>query len=248
MGMFIFTTPLFASVASIATNGIKAGMNFLSFIPSASLLCKEPQMGQNKVDLGERGYVGTLLPLMIASVVVGGCAINAYVDPTLPKVSYSDIAPKMDRGALYLSVEFLTHGKPNPKATEHIFAKIKKVLLASQLYSTVSSVRETSMDSLMVVMNNIGDTAKAGGEGAVTGLTLGLAGSLVTDEYLFSATYVPFSKEPVKREYRHAIHTTIGVREGPPGLQPMSLDDAVDKLVEDLVLSLLRDLRKGEVL
>jgi len=190
----------------------------------------------------------TPLLLLIASVVVGGCAINAYVDPTLPKVSYSDIAPKIDRGALYLSVEFVTHGKPNPKATELISEKIKKVLLASQLYSTVSSVRETSMDSLVVVMNNIGDTAKAGAQGAVTGLTLGLAGSFVTDEYIFSATYVSRRKEPVKREYRHAIHTTIGAGEGPPGLQPMSLDGALDKLVEDLVLSLLRDLRKGEYL
>lgn len=203
-------------------------------------------MGRNKADLGKTGYPGTSLLLMIASIVVGGCAMNAYVDPTLPKVSYSDIAPKINRGVLYLSVEFVTHGKPNPKATEHVSEKIKKVLLASQWYSAVSSVREASMDSLVVVMNNIGDTAKAGEEGAVTGLTLGLAGSLVTDEYIFSATYVPLRKEPVRREYRHAIHTTIGVREGPPGLQPMSLDDAVDKLVEDLVLNLLRDLRKGE--
>ena len=203
-------------------------------------------MRRNKADLGERGYVGKLLLLMIASVVVGGCAVNAYMDPTLPKVSYSDIAPKINRGTLYLSVEFLTHGKPNPRATEQVSEKIKKVPLASQWYSAVSSVPETSMDRLVVVMNNIGDTAKAGGEGAVTGLTLGLAGSLVTDEYIFSATFVPLGKESVKREYRHAIHTTIGAREGPPGLQPMSLEAAIDKLVEDLVLSLLRDLRKGE--
>jgi hypothetical protein len=203
-------------------------------------------MGRNKLDLGEPGNVGKLLLLTIAIVVVGGCAMNAYMDPTLPKVSYSDIAPKINRGALYLSVEFLTHGKPNPRATEQVSEKIKKVLLASQWYSAVSSVRETSMDSLVVVMDNIGDSAKAGGEGAVTGLTLGLAGSLVTDEYIFSATFVPLGKESVRREYRHAIHTTIGVREGPPGLQPMSLEAAIDKLVEDLVLSLLRDLSKGE--
>jgi len=246
MGIFTLTTPLFASVASIATNEIKAGMNFLSFIRSASSHRKELQMGRNKVGLGERGYVGTLLLLMIASIVVSGCAVTSYIDPTLPRVSYSDITPKTDRGALYLSVEFVTQGKPNPKATEQIFEKIKKVLLASQLYSAVSPVRETSMDSLTVVMHNIGDTAKAGREGALTGLTLGLAGSLVTDEYVFIATYVPVGKEPVKREYRHAIHTTIGAKDGPPGLQPMSMDDAVDKLVEDLVLSLLRDLRKGE--
>lgn len=196
----------------------------------------------------DRG-VRRVLVLVAASVVSTGCVVKAYVDPTLPKVAYSDIAPKINRRPLHLSAEFLTHGKPNPRATELAFEKIQKVLLASQLFSTVSTGRrETSVDYLAVVMHNIGDTAKAGRQGAITGLTFGLAGSLVTDEYVFTATYVPVGKEPVKREYRHAIHTTVGAKDGPPGLQPMSLDEAFDKLIENLVLNLLQDLRHGEQL
>ena len=49
------------------------------------------------------------------------------------------------------------------------------------------------------------------------------------------------------KTYRHAIHSTIGNAEGPPGLvAEESLRAAFDKVVEGLVLNLLLDLQKEE--
>lgn len=83
-------------------------------------------------------------------------------------------------------------------------------------------------------------------KGIGTGLTLGLVGSTVTDGYVFTATFTPLGKVSVTKEYRHAIHTTIGAKSGPPGLQPMSPQEAFDHVLEELILRLLLDLRLGE--
>ena len=49
--------------------------------------------------------------------------------------------------------------------------------------------------------------------------------------------------------YRHAIHSTVGNAEGPPGLVPEeSIRAAFDKVVEGLVLNMLLDLQKEEQL
>ena len=51
-----------------------------------------------------------------------------------------------------------------------------------------------------------------------TGLTFGLVGNMVTDGYVYEATFnAGESKPPVKLTYRHALHTTIGNASGPPG-------------------------------
>ncbi len=48
--------------------------------------------------------------------------------------------------------------------------------------------------------------------------------------------------------YHHAIHSTIGNAPGPTGIEPMSVGDAFNKVVEGLVLNLLLDLQKEELL
>jgi len=191
------------------------------------------------------------IPLALSFAVValsmGGClSVKSYVDPALPKVAYADFQPKVTRPPVHLTLEFQTQGKPNPKATAQIRERVSTVLMASQLFSSVVSESRDNMDRLAIVMNNVGDLGSAVGKGIGTGLTFGLAGSMVTDGYVFVATYTPVGKLPVQKEYRHAIHTAIGVKAGPEGLTPMTVQQAVDKVVEELVLLLLRDLRYGE--
>jgi hypothetical protein len=46
--------------------------------------------------------------------------------------------------------------------------------------------------------------------------------------------------------YYHALHSTIGNAEGPKGLTPMKVQEAFDKLLEELMLNLILDLQKEE--
>jgi len=191
---------------------------------------------------------GRLFLVCLVGVTLSGCfaVTRSYVDPGLPKASYSDLRPRADPQPLYLTVEFLTHEKPNPQGSALVFEKARKILLASRLFSSVASAAGERSDHLAIVMQNVGDTAEAGRRGAVTGLTFGLAGSLVTDGYVVTATYTRVGKESqFRKDYVHAIHSSVGLQKGPEGLPPMSLSEAFDKVVEDLVLNVLRDLQQG---
>lgn len=77
----------------------------------------------------------------------------------------------------------------------------------------------------------------------------GAAGSMVTDAYVFTATFRPVGKPAVTKVYRHALHSTVGNAEGPSYLvAEASPQGAFDKVVEGLVLNLLLDLQKEEQL
>ncbi len=79
-------------------------------------------------------------------------------------------------------------------------------------------------------------------KGFVAGLTFGLAGSVVTDRYIMTATYKENGAATFSGEYKHALHTVIGVEDAPlEGVKPTSLRDAPAKLVEDLIFNFVRD-------
>src|SRR5204863_6648256 len=109
------------------------------------------------------------------------------------------------------------------------------------LFSSVVSAGGENADQLNINMNNVGDIGAAVGKGIGTGLTLGLAGSMVTDGYDFTATFQRPGVAPVKKQYKHALHTTIGNKSGPEGLTPMTPTEAFDQVVKELVMKLLKD-------
>jgi len=119
-----------------------------------------------------------------------GClAVNSYVDPTLPKATAATLVARDAPAPLSLHVEFLTQGKPNVNVTRDLYNRISEVLRSSGLFSEVRSSSADNIDRLYVVMNNVGDRGGAAAKGVGTGLTFGLVGSMVTDGYLFTATY-----------------------------------------------------------
>jgi hypothetical protein len=195
-----------------------------------------------------------LLTLLLAGTTVGlvltGCIAirNHYVDPVLPKRSYSDLQPKSEPRPLYLVVEFQTFDKTNPRATPVVQEKVSKILHASKVFSTVAYATSESMDRLNIVMNNFGDKGEAVAKGVGTGLTLGMVGSMVTDHYSLNATFQAVGKEPVQKVYRHALHSTIGITTGPEGLTSMPAREAFDNIIQDLILNLLYDLQKESYL
>jgi hypothetical protein len=191
--------------------------------------------------------VGGVVALMAAAT---GClSVKSYVDPQLPRVGYADLLARRDPRPVVLTVAFHLNGEPatGPAATAR--DAVRAVVDRSKLFPSVLDSATDDVDRLEIVLDNIGDMGEAAGKGALTGLTFGAAGSMVTDGYVFTATFRPVGKPAVTRVYRHAIHSTIGNTDGPPGLvAEESPRAAFDKVVEGLMLNLLLDLQKEEQL
>jgi hypothetical protein len=102
---------------------------------------------------------------------------------------------------------------------------------------------DTSLGTLAVQMDNVGDLGKAVGKGFVTGLTLGLVGSTVTDGYVMKSSYSANDGRKSEHEYQHAIHSLIGAGSTPEGVETMSPMEAAIRVVEDLIAQMLRDLK-----
>ena len=173
-----------------------------------------------------------------------GCT-KAYVDPNLPRVSYSELEQVQKPPSLKVSFQFQTNGKYNKAATKQVSTLVVKTLKDSKLFASVDLVKKPEKSNLDIVMNNVGDTSSAVRKGVATGCTLGIAGSQVTDGYVFTSTYLAPDKEPVILQYEHAIHTTIGAKKGPEGLKPVTLKKAIEDVTEQLVLNTLKDLQAG---
>ena len=191
--------------------------------------------------------VGLMVPFVMSLTI--GCSIKSYVDPQLPKVGYADLLARPNPQAVALAVEFHRNGKPATFGGSTAKEAVRTVVEKSKLFSVVNDKTTGDVDRLEIVLDNVADIGDAAGQGARTGATFGAVGSKVTDGYVFTATFRRVGKDSVTKVYRHAIHSTIGNAEGPPGLVPEeSVRAAFDKVVEGLVLNLLLDLQKEEQL
>ena len=190
----------------------------------------------------------TPIVLAVVGLVAGGClSVRSYVDPQLPKVGYDNLLARPNPKPVALTVAFHRNGEPATLGGSTAKSSVRTVIERSRLFSTVSEQPAADTDRLDIVLDNVADKGDAAGKGAITGLTFGAKGSQVTDRYVLTATFRPVGKDPVTKVYRHAIHSTIGNADGPPGLTPEpGIRAAFDKVVEGLVLNLLLDLQREE--
>jgi len=182
--------------------------------------------------------------LLAAALFTGiGCiSPKSYVDPALPKVEASTIN-RSDPKELALDVQFFRHGDRLPKGDNQVRDQVRLHLLASGAVKTILAAPDPAKMILKVQLDNVGDVGSAAAKGFGTGLTFGLVGSMVTDGYTFTATLERPGLPPIQKIYKHAIHTTIGNKKGPEGLEPLDMHTAFSRVVEGLVLNLVKDLQ-----
>lgn len=181
--------------------------------------------------------------VITASVLMTGCiSVKQYVDPTLPKVAYTDLKPVETKQTVQLFLEFQTNGATNASVTDKVRPMVLATMKKSELFADVVVAPASSERKLFITINNLADTKDAAAKGFGTGLTLGLAGSMVTDNFVMNATYVAPGQPEVKHTYRHAIHSTIGNADGPAGLTPVPKGQAAPIMLDGLMLNLLRDM------
>ena len=179
----------------------------------------------------------------MAAFSLSGClSMTSYVDPALGELGAADKVQVTDKRPVQFIFAFQTNGAANSNGTNILSKSATEYVTASGLFSEVSSKPVTGGAILSVTINNVPE-ANAAGQGFTTGLTLGLAGSTVSDFYIGSAKYSPGSGLPTaSAEKKHAMISTIGATAGPEGLTPAkSVDEAINTITRQLFEHLLND-------
>jgi hypothetical protein len=179
---------------------------------------------------------------LLACATLSGClSAKMYVDPKLPVVSKADMPVVPQPRPVQVLFEFRTKGNANARATSEIRPRVLAVAEQSGLFSSVTDTAgATDPGILKIVINNVPmDNAAAKGFG--TGLTFGLAGSMVTDGYVCDASYT-YNGHTTETTVKHAIYTTIGNHAAPQGLTPLQPADAVHQVMDQLTWNALKQL------
>lgn len=184
--------------------------------------------------------------LLLLGVLSGCISMKAYVDPQLRLVSYSDLSNTSKGPSLGVLVAFQRDGESYPAVTGDARNTILRVLKKTTLFSSVSSGIVNTEAQLNIVINNTGGETK--GSGYATGFSFGAVGTRTLDRYIITAVYEVEGAQPITKEYRHAIHATVGNARGPKGLKSMTVSDAFDVVVEQVVLLFLYDLQQEGIL
>ncbi|WP_020408001.1 hypothetical protein [Hahella ganghwensis] len=183
-----------------------------------------------------------LISVLAVVLVLTGCVSSkSYVDPAFGRATYEDIKPVEEKYNTKINVEFQRNGVLLPAAYQEVRGHVERILRAS---GVVVPSKEDSDVTLSVTVNNIGDVGQAAMKGFGTGLTLGAAGSTVTDHYEVSIVYSDGNGEDMTKKYQHALHTTIGNSDAPfENVQPTTMADGFGRIVEQVLLNFIQEMQ-----
>ncbi len=181
------------------------------------------------------------IAILISITLLSGCiSMKSYVDPAFGTASYEDIRPVNKRHDARVVVEFQRNGEVFDRAQAEAENAVVRSLRAT---GVINPVAEGDI-ALRVVVNNIADMGEAATKGFGTGLTFGLAGSVVTDYYEISIQFTDVNGATVTHDYKHAIHTTVGNRAAPmENVEPTSPADGFATIIEETILNFIKDMQ-----
>jgi len=188
------------------------------------------------------------LPALLGLTLgLGGCLraprFYAEVTPGHPGPGPT-LAPPAAARPLHLTVE--APGRSGDALASRVLRPVTLALLRSGRVSALAASPD-GVDRLRVTVTHpLGAGAIAGAvtQGFLTGLTFGAIGTRTGDTFVLTAVYTPAGGEAVQKEYRRTVYGTIGNRGGPKGAPALSsFDEALDRVIEDFVQSLVRDLQ-----
>ncbi|RZF56879.1 hypothetical protein EXE30_01075 [Acinetobacter halotolerans] len=185
---------------------------------------------------------------MVAATQLTGClSVKAYVDPAYKNTSYSDIKRPSQPIPVVLTAEFQRNGVVIPKAAKELQSLAERSLRATGVFSPVSQSNAENQAKLHLTANNAADLGEAAGKGALTGLTFGAVGSAITDKYDFKFKYIDAQGKQIDQRYPHMILSTVGNKKAPvENVQPMAINEAFNKVVDDVVIRFTYDLQKQQ--
>lgn len=184
------------------------------------------------------------LAFLSGSLLLAGCiSTKSYVDSALPVVGINQITAAAHRRPVLVLFEFRTKGSANAAVTSQMRPRIIAVASESGLFSAVSgtATENTAGGQFKMVIDNIDLSGNAAAKGFGTGLTLGAVGSMVTDGYVATASFARDGKL-TEVTIKHALHTTIGNKDGPAGIAAVTSQQGVEQVVDQLTWNALKQL------
>ena len=183
----------------------------------------------------------TLLILLFPFFMTGCISTKTYVDPAFSEATYDDVKPVNDIYETQILVEFQRNGEVFDRANQEVREHVERTLRATGI---ISPVEEEFDISVKIVVNNVADLGEAAAKGFGTGLTLGAAGSLLTDYYEITIEYDDGNGTHLTENYKHALHTTIGNKDAPfDGVEPTTPSDGFGTVVEQTLLNFIKDMQ-----
>lgn len=186
-------------------------------------------------------------PLAVAmTLLLSGCIVpRMFVDPALGDVAASERVAVVNPMPVQFIFEFRTKGAANARATNQLREQMTELVGSSGLFSEVSANPVPGGALLSVTIDNV-PQEDAASRGFATGLTLGLAGTTVTDFYEASARYAPGAGAgELRAQARHAIHSQIGATAAPANMvQAANPEEAVRTTMRQILEHMLYDLAR----
>src|SRR5271167_3467457 len=149
------------------------------------------------------------------TAAAGAASAAEYVDAGTPDVKPEDRVVIANPQPVQLLFQFKTKGAPNARATKYVAPQVIDTVKKSGLFSEVSDSPESNGAILSIVIDNVidpGEMGNAEAKGAVTGATLFIAGSNITDHYVCTVEYVSGPNAPkITRTAHHALITQMGL-------------------------------------
>ena len=173
-------------------------------------------------------------------MLVGCISPKSYIDPSKPKLTYSDIKKSKEPIPLKLNTVFLRNGEPYPKANPTLLDNSSRILRATGIIDPDGA---NSVGSITITVNNVADMGAAAGKGFGTGLTLGLVGSTVTDNYELTMAITVNDKTINKAGIQNSISTAIGNSSIPAGAEALTASLAFQKVLEQMILQALKEIQ-----
>lgn len=191
--------------------------------------------------------------LLVTLAFLSGCSTqqfyaNYYLDPKPARLDYSSLVPPANRQPVYLVFDMYSADGSFPEATRKLAPKVAQVIKDSDMFSSVSKVGSENMARIQISMRETGVLSGHDTKSLPPGLTSTLPGSKAAITYLFTAQYIKPGAEPVKKTYPHAVHLVPDDTTGLGDALPMTAGHAVDRMVEQVVLTFLHDLQRDRKL
>jgi hypothetical protein len=191
------------------------------------------------------GAIARISSLAVATLALSGC-VSMYVDNSLKEVPPSEYQRPAHPQPVQLLFSFQTKGVANAKGTEILKQEATSTVAASGLFESVSDVPVSGGALLSITLNNVPITSQGSAvtKGVVTGATLGLAGSEVSDGYVCTIDYSRAPGAPkITQNVQHAIHSTIGAKGAPEnGTKAPNAEAAIKTVTRQAIANALKAL------
>jgi hypothetical protein len=184
-----------------------------------------------------------ILVLVALSLGLSACA-KVYVDNSLGDPDYASFKKSANPQPIQVLFEFQTEGVSNAGGTISARPKVLEEISKSGMFSSVSSLPVASGRKLMILIQNIGgaSTSSVDPKKVQTKISFTYPTSTAIDGYICKMTYIEPGHANTVTEVKHSLFSTIGDIAGPSGLEPMTITEAFDKVLRQMVGRSLRNL------